>query len=425
MNSDKLNNCLESKHIKPDTISKISELLNQSVPVLMGMFVFFNPFPHTTAIKEISFYLSVLIIFVLIGFKKIKLSFKSPFAVPGGLFVIWAFLSIFFAIDKENSLHDFYSHLLRYIIIYFILINFFSSKRLLVRLSWIIIVSAALFCLGSIYFEYFIIGNSLSTRLGLSFTEIPTNRIGIITTFSAILCMHNLLAEKQLYRKILLISFLLPIFTASILTQSRLTVIAIFLACILLFLNNKKALITVVGGVLLITICTPVGSRFNSDGAGSILNNSRIDIAIVTLEIIKDNPIIGIGFGMQSFEKIDSDYYYKKIADKYKPLSLKKPIVRDPHGIFLDIAMRIGLIGLLLFLHTIYLFLKICRDYIKHGNDDFIKNWGRCIASCFVAFLVIGIGEPILNHIPEVVLCTLFSMVTILWRLNEGMATSN
>ena len=51
----------------------IFDFLNQSVPVLMGIFIFFNPFPHTTAIKEISFYLSVVIVVILILFKRTKI----------------------------------------------------------------------------------------------------------------------------------------------------------------------------------------------------------------------------------------------------------------------------------------------------------------------------------------------------------------
>ena len=41
---------------------ELGKFLEQSVPVLIGTSIFFNPFPHTTAIKEIGYYLSVLIL---------------------------------------------------------------------------------------------------------------------------------------------------------------------------------------------------------------------------------------------------------------------------------------------------------------------------------------------------------------------------
>ena len=122
--------------------------LNKSILVLMGIFIFFNPFPHSTAVKEICFYLSVVIFLFLFFFKKNDFSFKTPFMLPFGLFVIWAFLGLFFALDKKNSIHDFYSHLLRYIILYYILINFVRSKKSLVGLSWIVIISSSIFSVG-------------------------------------------------------------------------------------------------------------------------------------------------------------------------------------------------------------------------------------------------------------------------------------
>ena len=138
-------NLIKTQFIEPNNVFKIFDFLNQSVPVLIGIFIFFNPFPHTTAFKEISFYLSVFIVVVLILFGRTEFSFKTPLLVPFGLFVFWAFIGIFFALNKENTIHDFYSHLIRYVILYFIIINFFNSKKRLICLSWIIIISSTVF----------------------------------------------------------------------------------------------------------------------------------------------------------------------------------------------------------------------------------------------------------------------------------------
>jgi hypothetical protein len=108
---------------------KIFKILNLSVPILMGIFIFFNPFPHTTSIKEICFYGSVIIVLILIYFKKIDFSFRSPLTLPFALFTAWAFIGLFFALDKGNSLHDFRAHLLKYLVLYYILVNFFNSRK--------------------------------------------------------------------------------------------------------------------------------------------------------------------------------------------------------------------------------------------------------------------------------------------------------
>ena len=107
--------------------SKLFEILNQSVIVLMGIFIFFNPFPHTTAIQEISFYLSVAIVLVLVVSKKTEFSLITPLSLPFKFFVFWAFIGIFFALNKKNTINDFYAHLIKYIICYYIIVNF--TKR--------------------------------------------------------------------------------------------------------------------------------------------------------------------------------------------------------------------------------------------------------------------------------------------------------
>ena len=86
----------EAKPTKMKNDFKIFGFLNQCVPVLIGIFIFFNPFPHTTAIQEISFYLSVAMILVLVVSKKAEFSWLTPLSLPFKLFVFWAFIGIFF-----------------------------------------------------------------------------------------------------------------------------------------------------------------------------------------------------------------------------------------------------------------------------------------------------------------------------------------
>ena len=254
---------------------KLSKYFEQSVPILVGIFIFFNPFPHTTAIKEICYYLSVLIVLVLIFFKKKGFTFKTPLLLPVSLFVFWAFLSIFFAIDKENSIHDFYSHLLRYIILYYIVTNFFNSKKRLANLSWIIIISSSIFIVGGLFYYYFILGETLSSRFGI-FPQASVNITGVITVFAFVLTLNNLYNENNRYLKIVFVFILLTLFISLLLSRTRSSVIGLFLAvCIFLF-NNKKWLFVYLSLFLVAIIISPMKSRFNSINLNdriSIMNN--------------------------------------------------------------------------------------------------------------------------------------------------------
>ena len=59
-----------------------SRRLEQTVTVLIGLFVFFTPFPHTTALKEATFYLPLAGMLVLALSKKKAFSWSTPLALP-------------------------------------------------------------------------------------------------------------------------------------------------------------------------------------------------------------------------------------------------------------------------------------------------------------------------------------------------------
>lgn len=402
---------------KQSTREKIFKILNLSVAMLMGIFIFFNPFPHTTSIKEICFYGSVIIVLVLICFKKIDFSFKSPLTLPFVLFIVWVFIGLFFALDKEGSIHDFRAHLLKYIVFYYILINFFNSRKRLVSLSWVIIVSATIFSIGEIYYFYFMLGNSFSAKLVTGIPEIPVNWIGYITVSAATISLYYIITANNLYVKAISFTALFPLYILSILTQTRSIAWALFLAVIILCFKNKKFLIVCLGIILITIAMGPLKSRFiHADPITSL----RLNIHVTTIEVIKSFPIIGIGFGMETYgnEKlINLKKYNKKTPEKYR-----KPVVRSPHSMPFSIAVRTGLVGLALFFYILFISFKMCWKCIRHGKDDFIKSWGSCVASMLVAVITIGVFEPFFTHMPEGVFYTALAMMTIIWKLNNVSA---
>jgi len=300
-------------------------------------------------------------------------------------------------------------------VLYYILINFFNSRKGLVALSWTIIISASIFSIGGLFYYYFILGNSLATRYALGlFTAIPTNLIGIITVFAIILSLHHLYSEIHLYRRAILIICLFPLFAATFLTQTRSSLLALFLAVIISLFKNKRILVALLCAMLIVIAVTPIKNRIRSSNV-NIITALRMEINHLTFEIVKDYPIIGTGFGMQTYKRIDLSGYNERVPAKYR----YKKIHNDPHNMLFSILVRVGFVGLALFLYIIFTFLRMCWKSTKYGKDDFIKNWGLCVTSAFIAFFVIGIFEPVFSHVHEVVLFTIFAMITILWRLNK------
>jgi hypothetical protein len=296
-------------------------------------------------------------------------------------------------------------------VFYYILINYFHSRERLFYLSGIIIVSATLFSIGEIVYFYGILGHTLSTKLGTGIPEVAANWVGIIALPAAIFSLQNIIAENRLHVKAVSIICLFSTFVICILTQARSVVLALFLSVIILCFKNKKIMVACLGIILIFTTMTSIKDRFTYENPIIAL---RLGIHYITYEIIKDYPIMGIGFGMETYgsgKYIDLKAYNKRIPEKYRG-----PIYTDPHSMLFSIAVRTGLIGLALFLYILFASFKMGWISIRQGKDD---HWGRRLISAFVAVLVIGFFEPFFSHVPEVVFFTLLAMIAIVWKLGD------
>jgi O-antigen ligase len=399
---------------------KIFSILTYSVPVLMGIFLFFNPFPHTTAIKEICFYFSVVIVLVLIIFKKIDFSFKSPMTVPFTLFIVWTFIGLFFALDKENSIHDFYAHLLKYIAIYYILINFFNTHKRLVILSWIVIISTTVFSIGAIVYFYLILNNPLSTRLGTVFLEIHVDLIGFATLFAMILSLYNFHTVTSIYHKSILIVALTVTSMATLLTQSRATLLAAIFAFIVLFLRKKKTMVA-------FTLIFVIGAGFipglkNRLDLDSFFHNARIGIWLTSVEVIKFYPVTGIGFGMQTYGNktfVELEKYNTRVPSQYR----QKKIIVSPHNTLIDVAVRTGLVGLILYCFILFSCARMGWMVMRLRDSHAAVDGGMYLLAAFLGVFIQGLFSDGTFGPQVIVLYTIFAMMTILWRIslqNDG-----
>jgi hypothetical protein len=388
--------------------------LNLSVPVLMGIFIFLNPFPYTTAIKEIAFYGSVGIILILACFKKLEFSFRSPLSLPFGLFALWAFIGLFFALDKENSIHDFQTHLLKYLIFYYVLINYFDSRKRLSYLSWIIIIPVALVSLVMIIRFYGVLGNYLSTRLVTGMPEIAANGMGILVVPALLFSIHHVITASRLTVTAAPLISSIPLFVIILLIQARASIVAFLISIFILLGKYKKILVSILVILLVSTMMTSFKSRFLDPDFNTSL---RLNTHYITSEIIKDYPLWGIGFGMETYGNrkfIDLETYNKRIPEKYRGYILK-----DPHSMPFSVAVRTGLIGLGLFLYMLFISFRMAWKCIEQKKDKWVSHWGYCSMAAMAGVLVIGFWEPFFSHVPEVVFYTLLAMITILWKQNK------
>ena len=132
-------------------------------------------------------------------------------------------------------------------------------------------------------------------------------------------------------------------------------------------------------------ITEALSNTMNPKTIGSV--GLRINFAKNSLEVIKQNPIIGIGTG-------DFPSEYKKINQINTP---KLRSTSNPHNMYTLITMQLGLIGLVSMLSIFYYQIKLSF----YASNRFIRDVGITLP---LVFLVIMWGDSyLLGHFTTLV----------------------
>jgi O-antigen ligase len=398
-----------------DKTEMFFRILNFLIPVIMGIYMFINPLP-LSAVSEFCFYSSILALMILIGFKKTSFSLRSPLTLPFILFFLWAVFGLFFTLDFQNTLHDLRGHLLKYLIIFYLLVNYFNSQKRLEILSVIIITGATIFSVGAINQYYFIEGFPFSARLGnITFTgAMHTDLIGFITTFASILALHLFHKNKTGTYKILFATCFLITTATTLLTQSRGALIGLGVSFIILCFANKRNLIFIVLVALLIFLTPGMRDRIKSEG---FTKDIRTKINRLTLEVIKDHPIAGIGFGMQIYGNknvLDLEKLNKQLPPEYQQ---NGGIITATHNTILDIAIRTGVVGLALFLYILITSLWMLWKTFRLTKNEPYKLLAIYLFASLTSFLLPALFADAMFGPRAIVFYTILAMITILWNL--------
>lgn len=389
--------------------------LNKIIPFLLGIFVFFIPFPHTTAIKEITFYSALLFTVILLLSRKIEFNFR--FSYPLGLlflaYAAWALIGLFFAADKQNSIHDFLFLLIKYIILFYLICNFFRTKRRFEILSWIVFASAGLFAVGGMIYFYLLQGNDiLTTRI--DFLEMEINIIGFVTIFGMIIGLSLFSKEQNKYTKLLIVFLLVALVTVTLLTQCRGSLLGLLVPLLMLFFKHRK--LAMVSTVLIISLALflPVKNRLTPHSViDKLQGDDRVKIWNTYLGAIKEHPLTGIGFGMEFWQ---NEEFWEKYSSKLQPE--QRTIMQDAHNIIVSVALRTGLIGLFLYLLVLGKFFQTAWHLLK-SSDPYIRGKAFFVTACFLSYFIKGMFEPALAHVPGQVSIVILSMITILGNINN------
>lgn len=381
----------------------------------LSVYVVINPLPHTTTIQAICFYGALLLFIGMNSVKRINIfQFNTPLLVPTILFVIWVVAGLFFAVDKQNSMHDIYSHFFKYIILCIMFVNIFNNRKKIEILSWIIIFSVVFFILYSLYKFYVVTGLDISTKFFYNLQGMTYNLLSIPIFFAAFLVLCNCIIIKKVHSKLLVLLLLIPLVFASVLTQARSAFLALAISSFVFLFFYKKKLIPVI-----IVICigillafSPLKDRFKQD----VSTNIRVNHALLVMEVLKDYPLTGIGFGMETFGySLDLDFYKNKFEKTYNLKYGQEVVLIDPHNMYTDILVRTGLPGFALYLFFVFALFRMLWS-MRLSKDVFLRVWSFGVASSLVAYFIIGFFEPVFSHVHEFYFMLMVSLAAILWK---------
>jgi putative inorganic carbon (HCO3(-)) transporter len=328
------------------------------VEMSLGVFVFSIPFDTILLLGNSKTSLSWLAgafagaIIVVYGFVSRRLGAPPRSALWWGLFAVWSAISILWAQDPATSLVRFPTVIFMFAL-YLALVSFRITRQELTRLFQLAVVGGAITSAILIY-EVHRLGVQDRATLIFGNREANPNDVAISLLLPFALVLGGMLSAQGMLRKVLLGCALVLNATAVYLTMSRGALVALAVTLVV-FLFNAGALRRMVLPVLVIVL--PVfllpSMFFNRlaeapEGRGT----GRLDIFIAGKEIVKHNPVIGVG--LANFPVV------------YEQYSGYAPIFRgyhlDPHNMFLQVWAETGVIGFALFLAALVMQLRRSRE---------------------------------------------------------------
>jgi len=174
-----------------------ARFLDKSAAVMLGLTIFYIPFPFLTSLKEVLFYLPVTIAVGFMATGKTTVRLQQSLLTFLYIFAAWTLVTAFFSLDPKSSLNDVFFHLIKYILYYFALLVFMASRARFRSITWILYISGCVFAAGLLVSSYLLENHPITRRLGeFGLTEISTNLIVVVTAVAFVFGLQLFFRSK-------------------------------------------------------------------------------------------------------------------------------------------------------------------------------------------------------------------------------------
>ncbi len=302
-----------------------------------------------STITEVSLYLLLILTTVAVTRNKLTLFPHFSFDALLKIFLLWCLITSVTSLNIDNSLHDWYKHLLvPLFILYLVAALCNTSERVQMMLRVVIISLTALLLISMLYY-YGVQHHPLRERMNvIRQTGMSINNVGIVAAVPFFAGIYFLDQAEGWWGKTAFITIILIALTATFLSGTRWAIVGMVLPLPLVFyvLKKRVALFLVVIG-LVVGYCSPV-SQVLTPGALTVRVKEMERPAIWHLYglVVIDHPLTGLGFGMGNYTpKLYKEYIAKlPAAERFIGHSFYYS-----HNMFLDLAVRTGIPGMAIF----------------------------------------------------------------------------
>ena len=351
------------------------------IEMSLGLFAFSIPFDTVLVLGNsnttVSWGAGAFAGAVLLGYGLVTRQFRTPSRAASwwALFLLWSAVTVLWALDRETALQRLPT-VLGFLPLYLAAVCLPIKKQELSRICMLAVLGGTLAALMMIYQDH---ATGFQDRATIGFGDRKANpndlACNLILPFS--LSLAGAFTPGKRLRRLAMLGAMALLIAAIFLTMSRGVLLAVMAVlgtyCFRVGINRRMVGALVIVLIPLLFLPSLFYERWKEAPEGR--GTGRLDIFIAGLQIVKSNPVLGVGienFGV-AYDK------YAGNAPVFRGFG------RAAHNAFLQVWGESGVIGLFFFLTAIFMEMKQRR-----GTPGEVSNiafaiegacWGMLVAS--------------------------------------------
>ena len=338
---------------------------------IAGLF-FILPFSDITTLKEI------FLITGILSFLSIKFLHSDMKAAPSSnrqlniliiVYFIWGFIALMSAIDPSYSFDELAFKMSRQYLLYFLSFSFASMfcadiekiKKLLLPVALATIIMSLYACFQ--FYQSPVFMQNRVTGFTGAFYRLA---VFLILSVPLILTLAYTTSSRLKWALLMVLPFACA---ALVFTSVRAAWIALFIETVILFFiffkTYRKTFVLGITAISLIFIAL----AYHSEYKNLVIHGTerpRLKAFDLSLEIVRTHPLTGIGYGKKTFSKYYPDLYE----------------VRHAHNLFVNTAVELGSIGLIIFISMLVI---IAKDFIKAIKRETVLDRRLILSGIFAS----------------------------------------